>query len=132
MAGGEIAIFAHCGAPSHRRRKAVVFEGTAEPTRVSYQEYQQTFPELADEARLCAWRMIRSCRMVVVGSRSARAEAMSHSPDEAAEEGLDLERLVIDADYRQEVMLRLKTESLGRRAARAAQPANKAPLNRKD
>jgi hypothetical protein len=57
---------------------------------------------------------------------------MSHSPDEAAEEGLDLERLVIDADYRQEVMLRLKTESLGRRAARAAQPANKAPLTRKD
>jgi hypothetical protein len=57
---------------------------------------------------------------------------MSHSPDEAAEEGLDLERLVIDADYRQEVMLRLKTESLGRRATRAVESANKAPLTRKD
>jgi hypothetical protein len=57
---------------------------------------------------------------------------MSHSPDEAPEEGLDLERLVIDADYRQEVMLRLKTESIERRAARAAQRASKAPLTRKD
>ena len=57
---------------------------------------------------------------------------MSHSPDEAPEEGLDLERLVIDADYRQEVMLRLKADSLERRAMRAAQPENKAPLTRKD
>jgi hypothetical protein len=57
---------------------------------------------------------------------------MSHSPDEAPEEGLDLERLVIDADYRQEVMLRLKTESLERRASRAAQRASKAPPTRKD
>jgi len=57
---------------------------------------------------------------------------MSHSPDEAPEEGLDLERLVIDADYRHEVMLRLKTDSLERRAMRAAQRASKAPLSHKD
>ena len=57
---------------------------------------------------------------------------MSHLPEEAPEEGLDLERLVIDADYRQEVMLRLKAESLGRRAMRATQRASKAPLARKD
>ncbi len=57
---------------------------------------------------------------------------MSHSPDEAPEEGLDLERLVIDVDYRQEVMLRLKAESPRRRATRAAQRASKAPLTRKD
>ncbi len=57
---------------------------------------------------------------------------MSHSPDEAPEEGLDLERLVIDVDYRQEVMLRLKAESPRRRAPRAAQRASKAPLTRKD
>jgi len=57
---------------------------------------------------------------------------MSHSPDGAPEEGLDLERLVIDVDYRREVMLRLKTEWFGRRAARAAQRARKAPLTRKD
>ena len=68
----------------------------------------------------------------VVGSWSARVEAMSHSPDEAPEEGLDLERLVIDADYRHEVMPRLKMDSLERRAMRAAQRASKAPLSHKD
>ena len=57
---------------------------------------------------------------------------MSHSPDEAPEEGLDLERLVIDADYRQEVMLRLKADALERRVMRAAQRASKAPLTLKD
>ena len=41
---------------------------------------------------------------------------MSRSPNEAPEEPVDLERLVIDSDYRQEVMLRLRAESLARRA----------------
>jgi hypothetical protein len=57
---------------------------------------------------------------------------MSRSPDEAQEEPLDLERLVIDTDYRQEVMLRLKAESLARRARRAAARAIKPPTSRKD
>jgi hypothetical protein len=57
---------------------------------------------------------------------------MSRSPNEAPEEGLDLERLVIDADYRQEVMLRLKAESLARRSERAASRATKPPTSRKD
>ena len=57
---------------------------------------------------------------------------MSRSPSEAPEEPLDLERLVIDADYRQEVMLRLKAESLTRRARRLAERASKLPTFRKD
>jgi len=57
---------------------------------------------------------------------------MSRSPNEAPEEPVDLERLVIDTDYRQEVMLRLKAESLGRRAERAGSRANRAPISRKD
>lgn len=57
---------------------------------------------------------------------------MSHAPKEAPEEDLDLERLVIDVDYRQEVMLRLKAESLARRAQRLAERANKPRLTRKD
>jgi len=57
---------------------------------------------------------------------------MSRSPQEAPEEDLDLERLVIDVDYRQEVMLRLKAESLARRAQRLAERANKPRLTRKD
>jgi len=57
---------------------------------------------------------------------------MSRLPNEAQEEPLDLERLVIDSDYRQEVMLRLKAESLGRRAQRAASRATKPVTTRKD
>ena len=57
---------------------------------------------------------------------------MSRSPKEAQEEALDLERLVIDSDYRQEVMLRLKAESIARRAKRLAARASKPPLTRKD
>ena len=57
---------------------------------------------------------------------------MTRSPQEAPEEDLDLERLVIDIDYRQEVMLRLKAESLERRAQRLAERANKPRLTRKD
>ena len=57
---------------------------------------------------------------------------MSRSPNEAPEEALDLERLVIDVDYRQEVMLRLKAESLARRATRLAERAGKPPVTRKD
>jgi hypothetical protein len=58
-------------------------------------------------------------------------ERMSRLPNDASEEALDLERLVIDADYRQEVMLRLKAESLARRARRTAERAGKPPT-RKD
>ena len=57
---------------------------------------------------------------------------MSRSPNEAPEEALDLERLVIDADYRQEVMLRLKADSLARRAQRLAARARKPPTTRED
>jgi hypothetical protein len=57
---------------------------------------------------------------------------MSRSPKEAPEEPLDLERLVIDSDYRQEVMLRLKAEPLARRAERAATRASKRSTARKD
>ena len=57
---------------------------------------------------------------------------MSRTPKEEPEEPLDLERLVIDTDYRQEVMLRLKAESLARRAERAAGRAGKLPTSRKD
>jgi len=57
---------------------------------------------------------------------------MSRSPNETPDEPLDLERLVIDTDYRQEVMLRLKTESLARRAERVASRANRTPSTRKD
>ena len=57
---------------------------------------------------------------------------MSRSPNEAQEEPLDLERLIIDSDYRQEVMLRLKAESVARRTERAASRANTAPSSRKD
>jgi hypothetical protein len=57
---------------------------------------------------------------------------MSRSPEEAQEEPLDLERLVIDTDYRQEVMLRLKADSLARRAERVAARASKHPTARKD
>lgn len=57
---------------------------------------------------------------------------MSRSPNEAPEEALDLERLVIDADYRQEVMLRLKAESLARRTQRLAARARKPPITRED
>jgi hypothetical protein len=57
---------------------------------------------------------------------------MSHSPKDAPEEALDLERVVIDVDYRQEVMLRLKAESLARRARRLSERASKPPLTRKD
>ncbi len=56
---------------------------------------------------------------------------MSRSPNEAPEP-VDLERLVIDTDYRQEVMLRLKAETLARRAGRIASRANRAPISRKD
>lgn len=57
---------------------------------------------------------------------------MSRSLDESPEDAFDLERLVIDHDYRQEVMLRLKAESLARRAQRLATRANKAPTSRQD
>ena len=57
---------------------------------------------------------------------------MSRSPNEAPEEPLDLERLVIDSDYRQEVMLRLKAESLARRARHLAARTRKPPTSRKD
>ena len=57
---------------------------------------------------------------------------MSRSPKEAQEEALDLERLVIDSDYRQEVMLRLKEESLARRAERARPHTSRLPAARKD
>jgi hypothetical protein len=57
---------------------------------------------------------------------------MSRSPNEAQEEPLDLERLLIDSDYRQEVMLRLKAESLARRSERAASRANRPQTSRKD
>ena len=57
---------------------------------------------------------------------------MSRSPNEAPEEALDLERLVIDADYRHEVMLRLKAESLARPARRLAERAAKPSGTSKD
>jgi hypothetical protein len=57
---------------------------------------------------------------------------MSRSPTEAPEDTLDLERLVIDPDYRQEVIPRLKAESLARRADRLALRAKKAPTSRQD
>ena len=57
---------------------------------------------------------------------------MSRSPKDAPEEPLDLERLVIDTDYRQEVMLRLKAESHARRTQRAAGQSQKSPTSRKD
>ncbi len=57
---------------------------------------------------------------------------MSRSPNEAPEEPLDLERLVIDSDYRQEVMLRLKAESLAHRAERVASRSSRFPASRKD
>ena len=57
---------------------------------------------------------------------------MSRSPKEAPEEPLDLERLVIDTDYREEVMLRLKAASPVRRSARALNPASRHPTSRKD
>ena len=57
---------------------------------------------------------------------------MSRLPNEAREEPIDLERLVIDTDYRQEVMLSLKAESLARRAKRLAARASKPPTSRKD
>ena len=57
---------------------------------------------------------------------------MSRSPKEAPEEPLDLERLVIDTDYREEVMLRLKAASPVRRSARTPSPASRHPTSRKD
>lgn len=57
---------------------------------------------------------------------------MSRSPKEAQEEALDLERLVIDRDYRQEVMMRLKAESAPRRAERAGTRTSRLPTTRKD
>ena len=57
---------------------------------------------------------------------------MSRSPNEAPEEPVDLERLIIDTDYRQEVMLRLKAQSVARRAERVASPVNRTPTARKD
>lgn len=57
---------------------------------------------------------------------------MSRSPKEAPEEALDLERLVIDSDYRQEVMLRLKAESLARRAGRPGTQTSRISSSRKD
>ncbi len=57
---------------------------------------------------------------------------MSRSPNEAPEEPLDLERLVIDSDYCREVMLRLRADSLSRRAQRAAGWSNRPPTSRKD
>lgn len=57
---------------------------------------------------------------------------MSRSPKEAQEEALDLERLVIDRDYRQEVMVRLKAESDARRAERAGTRTSGLPTTRKD
>jgi hypothetical protein len=57
---------------------------------------------------------------------------MSRLPNEAPEEPLDLERLVIDTDYRHEVMLRLKPESVARRAQRVAASVSKPPTPRKD
>ena len=57
---------------------------------------------------------------------------MSRSPNEAPEEPVDLERLVIDTDYRQEVMLRLRAESAARRAERSATRAKPLPTSRKD
>jgi hypothetical protein len=57
---------------------------------------------------------------------------MSRSPNEAPEEPVDLERLVIDSDYRQEVMLRLRAESDTRRAQRTTTRPDKLPTSRKD
>ena len=57
---------------------------------------------------------------------------MTRPTTDAPEDALDLERLVIDVDYRQEVMLRLKAQSLARRAQRLATRANKAPTSRQD
>ncbi len=57
---------------------------------------------------------------------------MSRSPKEAQDEALDLERLIIDSDYRQEVMVRLKAESDARRAERAGTLASRLPTTRKD
>jgi hypothetical protein len=57
---------------------------------------------------------------------------MSRSRTDAPEEPLDLERVVIDVDYRHEVMLRLKAESLARRAQRLAERAKKPSATRKD
>ena len=56
---------------------------------------------------------------------------MSRSPKEAPEEPLDLERLIIDTDYRQEVMLRLKAELVARREERRAFPEDKPQTPRK-
>lgn len=56
---------------------------------------------------------------------------MSRSPKEAQEE-LDLERLLIDSDYRHEVMVRLKAESDARRAERASTHTSRLPATRKD
>ena len=57
---------------------------------------------------------------------------MSRSPKEAQEEPLDLERLVIDSDYRQEVMVRLKAESGARRTERGSTRTSRLPTARKD
>lgn len=56
---------------------------------------------------------------------------MSRSPKEAPEEPVDLERLVIDSDYRQEVMLRLKAESHARGADRVPGRSDKLQTSRK-
>jgi hypothetical protein len=70
------------------------------------------------------------CRIVARPITMNEGPPMSRSPDEAHEEPLDLERLVIDADYGEEVMLRLKDECLARRAQRLAAPACKRPIRR--
>jgi hypothetical protein len=57
---------------------------------------------------------------------------MSRSPNEAPEEPVDLERLVIDSDYRQEVMLRLRAESVARRTQRTAGRSDEHRTARKD
>jgi hypothetical protein len=57
---------------------------------------------------------------------------MSRSPKEAPEEPVDLERLVIDRDYRHEVMLRLKADSHARRTERVPGRSDKLQTSRKD
>ncbi len=57
---------------------------------------------------------------------------MSRSPNRAPEEPVDLERLVIDSDYRQEVMLGLRAESLARRAHGVIGRSDERPRSRKD
>jgi hypothetical protein len=76
--------------------------------------YQQAFPQTLPQYRKFLWS-----RIMQLGHPARATEgrmAVVNLGDEPAREGIDLDRVIVDPDYRRRVMEKLRVEAESRRS----------------